>query len=61
MEHSPRAGSGWERTPWHATERAAWEALRREDTRPEAPRHLASRAVTAMRTQGLGARVTINV
>jgi hypothetical protein len=22
-------GTGWERTPWHATQRAAWEALRR--------------------------------
>ena len=21
-------GTGWERTPWHATQRAAWEALR---------------------------------
>jgi hypothetical protein len=20
-------GTGWERTPWHATQRAAWEAL----------------------------------
>jgi hypothetical protein len=30
MEHSPTsAGTGWERTPWHATQRAAWEALRR--------------------------------
>jgi len=28
MEHSPTAatGTGWERTPWHATQRAAWEA-----------------------------------
>ena len=24
MEHSP-TGTGWERTPWHATQRAAWE------------------------------------
>jgi hypothetical protein len=23
--------TGWERTPWHATRRAAWEALRRAD------------------------------
>jgi len=22
-------GTGWERTPWHATQRAAWEALKR--------------------------------
>jgi hypothetical protein len=31
MEHSPAsaAGTGWERTPWHATQRAAWEVLRR--------------------------------
>jgi hypothetical protein len=29
MEHSPTSatGIGWERTPWHATQRAAWEAL----------------------------------
>ena len=27
MEHSPTSatGTGWERTPWHATQRAAWE------------------------------------
>jgi len=24
-------GTGRERTPWHATQRAAWEALRRSD------------------------------
>jgi hypothetical protein len=26
MEHSPTSatGTGWERTPWHATRRAAW-------------------------------------
>jgi len=31
MEHSPTSatGTGWERTPWHATQRAAWEALDR--------------------------------
>ena len=30
MEHSPTSatGSAWERTPWQATQRAAWEALR---------------------------------
>jgi hypothetical protein len=30
MEHSPTSatGTGWERTPWHATQRAACEALR---------------------------------
>ena len=28
MEHSPTSatGTGWERTPWRATQRAAWEA-----------------------------------
>jgi hypothetical protein len=27
MEHSPTSatGTGWESTPWHATQRAAWE------------------------------------
>ena len=31
MEHSPTSatGTGWERTPWHATQRAAWEALQK--------------------------------
>jgi hypothetical protein len=30
MEHSPTSatGTGWEPTPWHATQRAAWDALR---------------------------------
>jgi hypothetical protein len=29
MEHSPTSATrtGWERTPWHATQRAAWEVL----------------------------------
>jgi hypothetical protein len=29
IEHSPTraTGTGWEPTPWHATQRAAWEAL----------------------------------
>ncbi len=33
MEHSltSATGTGWERTPWHATQRAAWEALRKRD------------------------------
>jgi hypothetical protein len=33
MEHSPTSATGtsWERTPWHATQRAAWETLRRTD------------------------------
>ncbi|HKC99794.1 MAG TPA: hypothetical protein VKG20_17260 [Methylomirabilota bacterium] len=32
-EHSPTSatGTGWERTPWRATQRAAWEALKRAD------------------------------
>jgi hypothetical protein len=31
MEHSPTSATGtaWERTPWHATQRAAWEGLKR--------------------------------
>ena len=31
MEHSPTSatGTGWERTPWRATQRAAWEALKK--------------------------------
>jgi uncharacterized membrane protein len=31
MEHSATSaiGTGWERTPWHATQRVAWEALDR--------------------------------
>ena len=30
MKHSPTSatGAGWERMPWHATQRAAWEALK---------------------------------
>jgi hypothetical protein len=36
MEHSPTSATGtaWERTPWQATQRAAWEAFdaRRGDT-----------------------------
>ena len=23
--------AGWERTPWHATQRAAWEALKKAE------------------------------
>ena len=31
IEHSPTSATGtaWERTPWHATQRAAWGALRK--------------------------------
>jgi hypothetical protein len=29
MKHSPTSATGtaWERTPWHVTQRAAWEAM----------------------------------
>jgi hypothetical protein len=32
MEHSltGATGTGWERSPWHATQRAAWETLRKD-------------------------------
>jgi hypothetical protein len=32
-EHSPTrtTGSAWERTPWRAVQRAAWEALKKAD------------------------------
>jgi len=32
MEHSltTATGTGWERTPWHATQRAAWEVLKKK-------------------------------
>src|SRR5438309_1872238 len=38
MEHSPTSatGTGWERTPWHATQRAALEALKATDWRAHA-------------------------
>ena len=31
IEHSPTSATGtaWERMPWHATQRAAWEALKK--------------------------------
>jgi ABC-type uncharacterized transport system substrate-binding protein len=33
IEHSPTSatGTGWERTPWHAVQRAAWEALKQSE------------------------------
>ena len=36
MEHSPTSATGtaWERTPWRATQRAAWEALNVESAKP---------------------------
>jgi hypothetical protein len=35
MEHSPPSatGTGWERTPWHATQRTAWEVLRQVEAK----------------------------
>jgi hypothetical protein len=38
-EHSPTSatGTGWERTPWHATNRAAREALRQGDVMYSGP------------------------
>jgi len=27
--------SAWERTPWHATQRAAWEALKKAESNAE--------------------------
>jgi hypothetical protein len=34
MVHSPTSptGTGWERTPWHAVQSAAWDALRRSSS-----------------------------
>jgi hypothetical protein len=34
MEHSPASATGtaWQRTPWRATHRAAWDALSRAET-----------------------------
>jgi hypothetical protein len=34
MEHSPTSATGtaWERTPWSATQRAAWEVLKKGST-----------------------------
>ena len=33
MEHSPTSatGTGWERTPWRATQRAAWDAMKKAE------------------------------
>jgi len=35
MEHSPTSATGTarERTPWHATQRAAWEAMTKDNDR----------------------------
>ena len=34
IEHSPTSatGTGWERTPWRAMQRAAWESIREDPT-----------------------------
>jgi hypothetical protein len=33
IEHSATSatGTGWESTPWHATQRAAWEVLKKAE------------------------------
>ena len=33
IEHSPVSaiGTSWEKTPWHAVQRAAWEALKHSE------------------------------
>src|SRR2546423_9661655 len=38
VEHSPTSATGtaWERTPWHAVRRAAWEALKKVEPSGEA-------------------------
>jgi len=54
MEHSPTSatGTGWERTPWHAVQRAAWEALKKAETtsRVEGSRPLGARVPTPRST-----------
>jgi hypothetical protein len=39
MEHSPTSATGiaWESTPWHATQRAAWEAVKNAEATPRMP------------------------
>jgi hypothetical protein len=32
MEHSPAQKAGWESTPWHPTQRATREALKKVET-----------------------------
>jgi hypothetical protein len=34
LTHPPTSATGtaWERTPWHAVQRAAWEALKEAET-----------------------------
>src|SRR4029434_9444150 len=33
-----RTGTGWQRTPWYAVQRAAWEALKKTETNQLCPR-----------------------
>jgi hypothetical protein len=42
MEHSATSatGTGWERTPWHATQRAAWALRKAEGLTPPKNRRL---------------------
>jgi hypothetical protein len=51
MEHSPTSATGtaWERTPWHATQRAAWDALRQAE-----PNRVTTRAETPATGPGAG-------
>ena len=46
MEHSPTSATGtaWERTPWRATQRAAWDALRAAQRNNEAEARQRGRA-----------------
>ena len=60
MEHSPTSatGTGWERTPWHATQRAAWGALRKlkdvSDSAPAFSHAALSRGARAARGVAVG-------
>jgi hypothetical protein len=39
MEHSPTSatGTGWERAPWHATQRAAWRGVEQDRVEYDQP------------------------
>jgi hypothetical protein len=54
MEHSPTSatGTGWERTPWHATQKAAWEALERAPYSAAATRCLGNVGARLTSTEG---------
>jgi len=58
MEHSRTSatGTGWERTPWHATQRAAWEALKKADASSSTAREEARQATRFTRASHLGRR-----